>query len=101
VTFIIEPELREWLREKDHTVIAVEIDSSSRCDFEVQEFHIRAVTKKHAAAMEKQKGMHRRQAEDGTEILLPNYRLEYEQEVRFGLKKVLCFHIITQTGIAF
>ena len=40
-----------------------------------------------------------RTAESGERVLLPNYRLEYDRRVVFGLKKVFLFHKVTMEGV--
>ena len=90
-------ELRRYMREKHKRIIVVEVVQSDG-DFEITELHLHFTDEKQAALFQKRKNFHRVPTEMG-EVLLPNYRLEYADTVTFGLKKVLFWHLLTQTGI--
>jgi len=98
--FIYTEELKEYMKLKSHRNIIVEVASSDSSDFQVSEFHIHFVSDKQANLFVKRQGFHTYETEIGL-ILLPNYRLEYKEEIIFGIKKVLFFHKITVDGIAF
>ena len=99
MTFTVEQELLEFLEKRKNKVLAVEIAGSSGSDFEVSELHIRTVSEKQAERMIRLNGCHPRETTEGIKVLLPNYRLEYADTITFGLKKILCFHVVTCRGI--
>lgn len=95
---IYEPALIEYLRQKDMCAIAVEVVSSQNSDFEVTELYLHPMREKQAAYF-KQKKRYRAVPAPVGEVLLPPYRLEYDEAITFGLKKFWIFHSVRQTGI--
>lgn len=95
---IYEPELTEYLKSKDMTAIAVEVVSSAHSDIEVTELYLHPMKEKHAAYYKERKRYRSVSAPYG-EVLLPPYRLEYDDTVTFGLKKFWIFRSVKQTGI--
>lgn len=85
------------MQEKGKRIIVVEVAQADG-DFEVTELHVHFTDEKQAELFKKRKNFHAFPTELG-EVLLPNYRLEYEDTVTFGLKKVLLWNTVTQTGI--
>jgi len=73
----------------------VEVNNS---DFDVTELHVYLANDKQADFFKEKKRYKGYQTSVG-EVLLPNYRLEYEETVVFGLKKFLFFRYITYQGI--
>ena len=98
---IIEPELKALMEKRGKHTIAVEVASSDGSDFEVQELHVHLVSDRDAAALITRKHFHPRDAEGGGRVLLPNYRLEYDETVIFGVKRLLCFRLVSCRGIRF
>ncbi len=96
--FEITDRLREHMHKTGKNIIIVEVASSDSSDFEVSELHIHFTSEKQAKLFEQQKNFHPYPQEWGT-LLLPNYLLEYSDVVTFDVKKVLFFHVLTQTGI--
>ena len=97
--FIIHytPELLTVMREKKKKNISLEVASSNASDFEVTELYLRFVSdrmvkdllKKRYRSIETSEGL----------LLLPPYRLEYDDELTLGYEKGLLFHHITCQGV--
>lgn len=96
--FVYEDGLREYMERKGKKVIVVEVAASNHSDFEVTEIFLRFSSEKHAAYLIDKKRYRGYKTELG-QVLLPPYRLEYEEVITFGLKKIAVFHSITQKGI--
>ena len=96
--FEYDAPLWEYMKEKGMSTIAVEVMSSQNSDFEVTELYVHLIRDKQAAYFKEKKGFRGVTTEAG-EVLLPNYRLEYDEVIRFYLKKVWLFRSVGQTGI--
>ena len=96
--FSYEAPLIEYMKEKGMTAIAVEVMSSSNSDFEVTELYVHLIRDKQAEYFKAKKGFRSVQTEFG-EVLLPPYRLEYDDTVVFGLKKLWIFRSVSYSGI--
>ena len=90
--------LREYMAEKGMTTIAVEVASSDHSDLEVTELHVHLISDKRAAFFKEKKHFRAIAGELG-EVLLPPYKLEYDETLRFGLKKIWIFRSIRYSGI--
>jgi len=100
MNFIYEENLREYMRRKNKKTIIVEVAECNCTDLEVQELHVHFVDDKQAEYFKSKKRFRERETEMG-EVLLPPYRLEYDEIVVFGLKSFLGFKYITHKGIKF
>lgn len=98
MTFEYDMPLREHMKKKGMRTIAVEVMSSQNSDFEVTELYIHLIPDKQAEYFKAKKGFRSVPTEVG-EVLLPPYRLEYDETVTFSLKRWWFFHSIKQTGI--
>lgn len=98
--FVYEQALQEYMVQKGKKNIVVEVAQSSHSDFDVQELHVHFVNEKQAEFLKSKKRFHAKSTFMG-EVLLPPYRLEYDDTVVFGLKSFLCFKMITHRGIRF
>ena len=96
--FRITPALFEYMKKKRKMNISVEVASSDHSDFEVTEIYLRLVSDRFAEYLTGKKRYVAKQSEAGL-ILLPPYRLDYDNVITFSLKKVLFFHILKQEGI--
>ncbi len=96
--FIYEPALQEYMRQKRKNTVAVEVVTSNNSDFEVTELHVHLVDEKRAAFFIEKKHFREHTTEYGS-VLLPPYRLEYDETVTFGLKKFLFVRYVTWDGI--
>lgn len=100
MVFKYTDELIEYMKQKEKKNIIVEVAKSDSSDFDVTELHTHFVDDKQSELFVKRQGFHTYETELG-KVLLPNYRLEYDKEVIFGIKKVLFWHVVTVKGISF
>ncbi len=98
--FIYTPELLEYMEQKKQNVIVVEVVEARNTDIEFTDFHIRLVNQRLADIFRTEKKYRSIPTEHG-EVLLPRYRLEYDETIRFGLKKTLWFKTLAYEGIRF
>ena len=96
--FVYEAPLLDYMREKGMTTIAVEVVSAAHSDIEVTELHIHLIRDSQAAYFKEKKRFRGIPTEHG-EVLLPNYRLEYDDTVRFSLKRLWFFRSVQCEGI--
>ena len=94
----LTPALRQYMQARHKEAVIVEIAASDSSDFEVTELHPHFTTEKQAALFIKRKNFHRLDC-DGIPVLLPNYRLEYAEEVIFDLKRIGPFAMVKTEGI--
>ena len=102
--FYCTEELHEYMKKKRRRVLSVEVASSNSSDFEVTELYLRLVKDDFAEYLKEKKRyrgrpLYVRGTEPAGEVLLPPYKLEIDEDVVFGLKKVLFFDRITMDGI--
>lgn len=96
--FVYEEALEAYMKKKGKRVIAVEVVTSNNSDFEVTELHVRFLNEKMARVFKEKKHFKSHETDVG-EVLLPPYRLEYEDRVIFGLKSFLGIRYLTHQGI--
>ena len=89
--------LKEYMRRKRLSVIAVEVVTSNS-DIEITELYVHLIRDSQAEYFKTKKRFRAVQGELG-EVLLPPYRLEYDDTLRFSLKKVWFFTSVRQEGI--
>ena len=98
MTIEYDEALREHMAKKGMTTIAVEVMQSQNSDFEITELYIHLISDRQAAYFKEKKRFRPVRGELG-EVLLPPYVLQYDDTLRFSLKKYWIFHAIRQTGI--
>ena len=96
--FIYEPELIEYMKEKDHKNIVVELIQINNSEIEIAELHVHFVDERQTTIFKNKKQYYSISTEMG-EVLLPHFKLTFDEEVIFGLKKFLCFKSISYKGI--
>ena len=96
--FYYTEELLEYMRKKGKKNISVEVASSDRSDFEVTELYYRFVKDDFALYLRDKQRYVLKETEVGY-VLLPPYRLHYEEKVTFGLKRFWIFRSLTAEGI--
>lgn len=96
--FVYEPALQEYMRKKKKTAVVIEVVTSNCSDFEITELHVHLANEKQAEFFRQKKGFQSRMTPEG-EVLLPPYRLDYEETVTFGLKTFLGFGMLTYRGV--
>ena len=97
--FIYEDELKAYMKEKGKKNIIVEVVTISNSEIEISELHIHFVDDRQPDIFKKKHRYRGVETEMG-EVLLPHYKLNYEEEIVFGLKKFLCFRSISYSGIS-
>lgn len=98
MNFIYEEPLLRHMRQKGKTDIIVEVVSSDSSDFEVTELHVYLASRKQAEHFQTKKHFRAVQTEAGS-VLLPPYKLEYDDTITFGLKQLLFIKYVSYQGI--
>lgn len=96
--FIYKEELKEYMWEKGKKNIIVEVVTINNSEIEISELHVHFVDERQTDIFKKKHRYRSVETEMG-EVLLPHYKLNYDDEVVFGLKKFWCFRSISYTGI--
>ena len=96
--FTCDVPLREHMDRKDLHTIAVEVVSSQHSDIEITELYIHLMREKQADYFVEKKHF-RSVPTDFGRVILPPYRLEYDDTVVFNLKKTWIFHSIRTDNI--
>lgn len=98
MNFVYTPELTEYIKKHGKTTLLVEMVELNNSDLDISELHIHFVN----SAMRKQfveKKRYRVFPTELGEVLLPNFPLQTEEVVTFGLKRILFFTSVTCQGI--
>jgi len=98
--FRFTPELEQYIRAKGKAALAVTVAATENSDINVEELHLRLLSRKDADFM-KAKQHYRGFSTPVCEVLLPNYRLEYDDVVTFYLKHFLFIPYVKSEGIRF
>ena len=85
---VYQPELVAYMEEKGRRHIAIEVISADHSDFDVTELYVHFMTDKRAAYFKESKHFRSIVTKVG-EVLLPPYRLEYDDVLTFGLGRGL------------
>ncbi|MCR4657377.1 MAG: hypothetical protein K5770_14305 [Lachnospiraceae bacterium] len=96
--FIYTDDLVRYMEKKRRLNISVEVAQSNNSDFDVTEIYIRLVTDKFASYLCEKKNYRVKKTPVGL-VLLPPYRLEYDETITFFLKKYWIFSFPAQKGI--
>jgi len=94
----ITDDLLEYMNRKKKSVIAVEVMGSDRSDFEYVELYVHFIFERQVDYFVTNK--HFRRFDVGNVIvLLPNYKLSYQDTLEFYLKKKWYGHAIGYNGV--
>lgn len=96
--FVYEPMLQNYMKQKGKKNIIIEVISSNCSDFEVTELYVHFVNEKQTDYFKSKKNFRSVVTLIG-EVLLPPYRLEYDEVITFGLKSFLGIKMLTQKGV--
>ena len=96
--FVYEPELIEYMNEKGHKNIIVELVQINNSEIEITELHVHFVDERQTEIF-KTKKQYSGVTTDMGEVLLPHFKLTFDDEVVFGLKKFWIFRSISYKGI--
>lgn len=96
--FVYQEALKKYMQEKGKKNIIVEVVTIQNSEIEISELHVHFIDEKQTEIFKKKYRYRGIQTEMG-EILLPPYKLQFDDEIVLGLKKFLCFHSISYKGI--
>ena len=96
--FIYEEELKAYMRQKNYRNIVIEVVIINNSDIEISELHVHFVDERQTDYFKTKKQYYSVNTDMG-EVLLPRYKLNYEEEIVFGLKKFWIFKYIAYKGI--
>ena len=96
--FIYEDELKQYMQEKGHKNIVVEVVMINNSEIEISELHVHFVDARQTEFFKTKQRYYSVNTEMG-EVLLPRYKLNYEEESVFGLKKFWIFKSVSYKGI--
>lgn len=96
--FTYEEELKAYMKEKGKKNIIVEVVTINNSEIEISELHVHFVDARQTEIFKKKHRYRGVETEMG-EVLLPHYKLNYDKEIVFGLKKFWCFRSLSYTGI--
>lgn len=96
--FIYEPELVEYMKEKGHKNIVVELVQINNSEIEIAELHVHFADDRQIDIFKNKKQYYSVTTELG-EVLLPRFKLTIEEQVVFGLKKFWFIKSISYKGI--
>ncbi len=98
MNFIYEEELKQYMQEKGYQNIVVEVVTINNSEIEISELHVHFADAKQTEFFKTKKQYYSVNTEMG-EVLLPRYKLNYEEKIVFGLKKFWIFKSISYKGI--
>lgn len=98
MNFIYEPELVEYMKEKGHKNIVVELVQINNSEIEIAELHVHFVDEIQTDIYKNKKQYYSVNTEMG-EVLLPRFKLSFDEEIVFGLKKFWIFKSVSYKGI--
>ena len=98
MNFIYEPELMEYMKEKGHKNIVVELVQINNSEIEIAELHVHFADERQTEIFKTKKQYYSMNTEIG-EVLLPRFKLIFDKEIVFGLKKFLFFKSVSYKGI--
>ena len=96
--FIYEEELKAYMRQKNYRNIVIEVVIINNSEIEISELHVHFVDERQTDYFKTKKQYYSVNTDMG-EVLLPRYKLNYEEEIVFGLKKFWIFKSIAYKGI--
>ena len=91
--------MRSYMNRKKKNTISVEVAESNSSDFEVTELYLRLVSDQFREYLVSKKRYRVFPLEGGGNVLLPPYRLEYDEVVIFDIRKVWIFSRMVMQGI--
>lgn len=98
--FVYEPALRAHMERTGRRNIVIEVVIPRNSELEIAELYVHFLDDRMTRVFKERYHYRGVPAELG-EVLLPSYRLAYAPTVTLGLKKILWFHTLTQTGVSF
>lgn len=96
--FVYKPELIKYMKEKGHKNIVVELVQINNSEIEIAELHVHFVDERQTDIYKNKKQYYSVSTEIG-EVLLPHFKLTFDDEIILGLKKIWIFKSISYRGI--
>ena len=96
--FTYTPELLEYMEQKKQKNIVIEVISCDHSDIEITELYVHLINDRLTKFYKEEKHFKSIETSAG-EVLLPRYRLDYDEEIIFGLKRNWIFKSIDYQGI--
>jgi len=96
--FTYTPELLEYMEQKKQKNIVVEVVSCDHSDIEITELYVHLLNDRMAKFFKEEKHFKSIETAVG-QVLLPKYRLEYDEEIIFDLKQNWIFKSVDYQGI--
>lgn len=96
--FMYEQPLQEYMLKRGKKTIVVEEITSNNSDFEITELHIHLIDEKKTEYFKTKKSYYSVTTDMGF-VLLPPFKLKYDDTVTFGLKSFLGIKYISCKGI--
>lgn len=98
MNFVYEPALREYMIKKGKKNIIIETVTSNNSEIEITELYIHFADERQTALFKTKRGYFAKKTEMG-EVLLPPYKLTYDDTVTFKLKSFLGIKYLSYSGI--
>ena len=98
LNFTYEPELIEYMKQKGRKVIIIELIFIDHSDIEMTDLHVYLANERQVKLFKEEKKYNCIQTSVG-EVLLPQYKFEVDDTVKFGLKSFWKFKKLTYEGI--
>lgn len=96
--FEYSDQLKEYIKQNNKKNIVIEVVTCNNSEIEIAELHVYLIDDKRARYFKEKKGYGFVTTEEG-EVLIPKFKLTYDDIIYFDLKKVLFFHMLTYKGV--
>ena len=96
--FVYSEELVSYMNKTDKHNIVVEIIICNNSEIEIADLHVYLIDDKRAAFFKEKKGYGFIKTEYG-EVLIPKFKLHYDDVIYFDIKTFLFFRYLTYKGI--
>ncbi|MGN0161633.1 MAG: hypothetical protein ACI4AQ_09630 [Lachnospiraceae bacterium] len=90
--------LKEYIANNKKKNIVIEVVVCNNSEIEIAELHVYLIDDKRARYFKEKQGYGFVTTQVG-EVLIPKFKLTYDEVVSFDLKKVLFFHMLTYKGV--
>lgn len=95
--FVYEPALIEYMQKKKKSIIVVEEVTINNSDIEITELHVHLIDERRANDFKAKR--YRSVKTNEGEVLLPPFKLKYNDVITFGLKSFLGIKYVSYKGI--
>lgn len=91
-------EFSDYMKRKRKAYAVVAVAEAAHSDIEITEIFVRVCDEGHADYLKKKK-RYREVADGDRRVLLPPYRLDYEETLRFFIRKQFIFKTLAVEGV--